>query len=48
MRPIRENGVVGNFGNPNIFFHFRDSTLNEYTSSEKQRAGVQNRSFRVG
>jgi hypothetical protein len=35
-----------NFGNPNIFFHYWDSPLNQYTGSREQRAGVQSRNTR--
>ena len=48
MGPIRENGVMRNLGNPNIFFHYWDSPLNETTGSGEQRAGVQGRNIRVG
>jgi hypothetical protein len=37
-----------NFGNPNIFFHFWDSPLNEYTGSMEQRAGFQSGNIKIG
>ena len=44
---LLENGVLGNLGNPYIFFHSLDSPLNEYTGCKEQRAGVQSRSIRI-
>jgi hypothetical protein len=45
---IREKGVMGHLGNPNIFFHYRGSPINEYTGSRGKRAGAQDRNTRVG